>query len=543
MTKRPLTIQLANWLKDYALTRIAVWFSIMSVVVLVTAYSLVGLVAIWGALGRGHWFLRIAAVLFFLAPWLAAPDYRFWVAFFVQSTVALVALLGIRGLRTSADSMQPTFSLKDLFLLMLAAGAALAMLARTWPSMRSQLPSAVVPGLLFALFTLMAAWAAEGARGVGLRLAMLTVFFPASLMGAWLWLARTARGRIGRVAMIAWVLLIAAPPAAFYYWLVWPQFVAFPEPPADNGMDDLLRAAEMVATPGVDIDALSGEALKAYLERHRPALKLARAALARPCQMTLPVDGVECNLAWMDQPERLKRLARVFVAEGRLHLEADQPREAASCFFEAMEFGEAMTRGGSTNDALLGMACQSAGLEKLVQLFPDPDHALCEELGLWLSELDERQATFDQIADRDWLWFEKSTPWEHRWRLLQLRGMWERTLQASATTFNRSLARRRLFCGHLALRRFRWAEGDYPKTLNELVPRFLKSLPPDPFSGGSLIYRRLPQGYLLYSVGEDGVDDGGKPLLPGSGSHPATGDMTFDVPLSVHEGVPQRARR
>lgn len=68
----------------------------------------------------------------------------------------------------------------------------------------------------------------------------------------------------------------------------------------------------------------------------------------------------------------------------------------------------------------------------------------------------------------------------------------------------------------LALERFRCEHRGYPASLDELVPHYLRALPLDPWSGRALGYRRevdLPDGrpaYLLYSVGVDGEDNGGK---------------------------------
>lgn len=51
--------------------------------------------------------------------------------------------------------------------------------------------------------------------------------------------------------------------------------------------------------------------------------------------------------------------------------------------------------------------------------------------------------------------------------------------------------------------------GHYPTDWNDLVPGHLPRIPADPMAAGRpLQYRRLPQP-ILYSVGEDGIDDGG----------------------------------
>ena len=67
-----------------------------------------------------------------------------------------------------------------------------------------------------------------------------------------------------------------------------------------------------------------------------------------------------------------------------------------------------------------------------------------------------------------------------------------------------------------ALERYRLAHGEYPETLDALVPQFIEKLPHDIIGGQPLHYRRMdsfqaPAGkeFLLYSVGWNETDDGG----------------------------------
>jgi hypothetical protein len=67
----------------------------------------------------------------------------------------------------------------------------------------------------------------------------------------------------------------------------------------------------------------------------------------------------------------------------------------------------------------------------------------------------------------------------------------------------------------LALEVYRGEQGAYPATLASLAPDILGELPLDPYGGRPMGYRLLERdpygrGYLLYSVGADGVDNGGK---------------------------------
>ena len=52
--------------------------------------------------------------------------------------------------------------------------------------------------------------------------------------------------------------------------------------------------------------------------------------------------------------------------------------------------------------------------------------------------------------------------------------------------------------------------GAWPAKLDELAPHYLQRVPLDRYSGGPLIYRPAGTKFVLYSVGKDGRDDGGK---------------------------------
>jgi len=72
----------------------------------------------------------------------------------------------------------------------------------------------------------------------------------------------------------------------------------------------------------------------------------------------------------------------------------------------------------------------------------------------------------------------------------------------------RTLAQLRCGAAALAVERYRNKHGKWPETLAAAYDG--DSVPQDPFSGGSLVYRRTATGVLIYSVGQDGQDNGGK---------------------------------
>ena len=101
-------------------------------------------------------------------------------------------------------------------------------------------------------------------------------------------------------------------------------------------------------------------------------------------------------------------------------------------------------------------------------------------------------------------------------------------------------ARRRLLVTAIAIERYHLANDSYPDSLSKLEPKFLRTCPKDFMDGETLRYRRVDHArFLLYSVGADGIDDGGK-LPVDIGSYPVFGraegpDLVWPLPASADE--------
>jgi hypothetical protein len=79
----------------------------------------------------------------------------------------------------------------------------------------------------------------------------------------------------------------------------------------------------------------------------------------------------------------------------------------------------------------------------------------------------------------------------------------------------------------LGVERYRLKEGKLPETVDDLVPGYLPQVYLDPFDGRPLRYKRTEPGYMVYTIGEDGVDDGGRAQDPND--RKATYDWVFRV--------------
>ena len=70
--------------------------------------------------------------------------------------------------------------------------------------------------------------------------------------------------------------------------------------------------------------------------------------------------------------------------------------------------------------------------------------------------------------------------------------------------------RKQLVITAIALKRYQLQHGKFPANLKALCPEFLPTIPIDPVNDEPLHYKPNPDGtFLLYSVGDDGEDNGG----------------------------------
>jgi hypothetical protein len=94
-----------------------------------------------------------------------------------------------------------------------------------------------------------------------------------------------------------------------------------------------------------------------------------------------------------------------------------------------------------------------------------------------------------------------------------------------------AVALRRAALTACAVERYRLRHSfKLPEYLDQLVPEFLPAVPLDPFDGRPLRYSPTGEGYVLYSVGPDKLDDGGRPNQRyRRRGEPTTWDVSFTV--------------
>ncbi|MBI4027834.1 MAG: hypothetical protein HY360_22810 [Verrucomicrobia bacterium] len=89
----------------------------------------------------------------------------------------------------------------------------------------------------------------------------------------------------------------------------------------------------------------------------------------------------------------------------------------------------------------------------------------------------------------------------------------------------------------IAIERYRLARGRLPDQLNDLVPANLPAVPVDPFDGKPIRYKPSGKGYVVWSIGNDGKDDGGKEW-PRDNAVPSTRYLMAKAVMDEMQGRP-----
>lgn len=94
-----------------------------------------------------------------------------------------------------------------------------------------------------------------------------------------------------------------------------------------------------------------------------------------------------------------------------------------------------------------------------------------------------------------------------------------------------ALAAAQMSCAQtaLAVERYRLKNGRLPDDLGLLEPDFLNPELIDPYNGKALRYKKLDKGYVIYSVGADGVDGGADESPNTANDFGGTKDVVFKV--------------
>jgi hypothetical protein len=310
--------------------------------------------------------------------------------------------------------------------------------------------------------------------------------------------------------------------------LVWTLAAPTPAPlPSPNGYDVILKAGAAASPNASDYGLMSNAALRQLVSTNAEALRLLRVGLGLKC--AVPPDTLTNSALLLKELAGMKCLALLLVAEARVHAEDNQPAEAAASCLDAMRLGNEISRGGAMINRLVGIACEAIGRYSLLKVVPEFTPAESRRVLTALQEIDRTRVSYDEVMRNERAYFYRQFR-QYPNPILWVRALWDLrgSRQLALEKHKRIMAYNRLLATELALRCYCSEKAcGAPPRLQALVPEYLARVPEDPFSGQPLLYRPHGTNWLLYSVGPDGVDNGGR---PGRYASSRPGDMVYNGP-------------
>jgi len=344
--------------------------------------------------------------------------------------------------------------------------------------------------------------------------------------------ARRFSARTGLLAAAGLLFLIA-----FGYWLaplIPPGPV--PPPPSPNGFNDLVRAAGMVTGTRPDLNKFDPDEIALWVTTNKPALDEIHRALAGKCEAPWDMDGIGTRVVG-GLGTGLSDCWRLLLHEGYDAEYQGDTRRVADVSSALLSLSQSIPAHGTGIDRLRANGLESSARRLLARSKSEFDAATCSNLLANVVRFDATAPGFATIAawsryhekrfsiHPSYYGFEWSNflsaqiPGGTYWR------DFEDMLSKQEGDHKRATAERRLLVLELALRWHLLESGKPAGSLSEVVPRYLRSLPVDPFTSSGFVYRPTGTNWLVYSIGPDAKDDGGVPILWPTTSSLPKGDI------------------
>nr|MDQ2800452.1 hypothetical protein [Armatimonadota bacterium] len=350
-----------------------------------------------------------------------------------------------------------------------------------------------------------------------------------------------------------------------------------PAMPATNARDYFIQASalakETVVVNGKTKDEsdapLTTSELGLLSQSNQPAFKMLHEGFAFPYQEP-PARSFSALFPYYAKE---RHLARALAFDARYKTARGDWAGATNSSLDSVQLGEMVPRGGVLIGMLVGVACQAIGRRQAWKAVPHLTGPQAQSAARRLEQIRARHVPFADTLQEE-KWFTQAAMQETfrhpGWRgsLGDLSGgtagkfqqaqLWFTSKRAILTNYTRYMDQaianaRQPYGAHLAdpatpndpfnqilipvfsqarfndarsetenslllvslaLQAYKSDHGAYPPALSALVPAYLKVIPDDPCAAsGPLHYKLSGSKYVLYSVGPDGKDDGGKPIF------------------------------
>lgn len=331
--------------------------------------------------------------------------------------------------------------------------------------------------------------------------------------------------------------------------------------PKDNGWDYFSRAGELIQnvhhlgpvscssrTPSQWTTA----EMKSFVDDNAQALAMIREGLTKDFRQP-PLrspSGIP-----IEQYARHRELARTLLSESMYYERIGDWPKAVRSHLDCIEFGAIYPKGGAILAGLVGVAIQAIGTQDIGKSLPHLNSAELASAARRLEHIQRRRAHFAGVLMEEANYPGRqlplptkiiygarygSVPAFYRRLVTELSGPYTATQAAlpaplnpitrpmfpvalrAKKSFAQAEAKLDILQLDIALRRHNLDTSRYPAKLFDLTPGYLKKIPVDPFGGKALKYKATNGGrdFLLYSIGPDLKDNGGKPIPKNSPASP-----------------------
>jgi len=252
--------------------------------------------------------------------------------------------------------------------------------------------------------------------------------------------------------------------------------------PNPNGYDDLVKAAGMIKPSGPAVKLPTTEDLAKTVAANAEALQLARKGLARQCRVPLDTT-VSTDWNHTEALSGFQALEVEFAMEGKLCQTENRFADAAQSYLAITRLGQEITRGGVVIDALVGSAVERSGLRGLEQVASSVNVEQCREVITALADADFKRESVENITHQEKLWARHKFGWRYYMHPIVIAQARHR-----AAGITEASDRTRKLMITLAARAFEVDHGAKPKSIKDLVPSYLKTVPKDAYTSKDMTY-------------------------------------------------------
>jgi len=220
--------------------------------------------------------------------------------------------------------------------------------------------------------------------------------------------------------------------------------------------------------------------------------------------------------ATTDNHSPLRSIARALSQKAQFEFADGQIDQSLSSSVLAIRLREPAAGNMLLASELVALSIEGIGERSAVEAIPQASRQAIAKALEHVLEVDTQMPPAESIYENEQAVGWQSGNWHRRLRLLCEESSTRDTFESVLEAINRVQATRKQLIAILALELYRHDTGNYPDSLKSLVPHYLAAVPHDPFSACGenvpLKYEALSSGsdYLLYSVGFNQQDDGGK---------------------------------